>query len=207
MKKKNEYSYFDTFVHLVDYSVQAAELLNKALTDFEPSQMESLMKKMHEIEHTGDNGKHELMNRLVREFITPIEREDIMGIVQEIDQVTDQIEDVLMRMYMFNVQEMRPEAMEFTKVIVSCCEALKKAMEDFHNFRKSTEVKKNIIEINRLEEVGDAFYTKAVRNLYVTSKDSIEIMVWTELFEQFEKCCDACEDVANLMESVIMKNT
>lgn len=206
-KKNKNFDYFDSFVRMVEFSCESAQILQRVMTNYDPSKIKDQMIEMHEIEHGGDTCKHEMMNALVKEFITPIEREDITGIGQEIDEVTDTIEDVLMRLYMFNIQTIRPEAIEFVEVIVKCCDALKKALQDFHNFKKSTTVKTSIIEINRLEEDGDKLYTEAVRNLHTTSKDPIEIMVWSETFDRLEKCCDACEDVANMMESVILKNS
>jgi uncharacterized protein Yka (UPF0111/DUF47 family) len=147
------------------------------------------------------------MKRLIREFLPPIEREDIMSIAQEIDDVTDAIEDVLIRIYMFNITSVRKEAHDFSNIIVRCCDALKNTMEEFVHFRKSDSIHKAIVEINYLEEEGDRLYTEAVHNLYTNCKDPIEIMAWTETFERFEKCCDACEQVANEVESVIMKNS
>ena len=79
--------------------------------------------------------------------------------------------------------------------------------EDFQNFRKSTTIHDSIIEINRLEEVGDRMYTEAVRNLYLNCKDPVEIVAWTKIFDRLELCCDACEHVANAVEGVMMKNS
>lgn len=209
MRKNNKkhFDYFDSFVRMVEFSCKAAQLLQEVMKNYDPSKIKEQMIEMHEIENNGDYCKHEMMNALVKEFITPIEREDITGIGQEIDEVTDTVEDVLMRLYMFNIKSIRPEAIEFVDVIVKCCDALKKALQDFHNFKKSPTVKESIIQINCLEEDGDKLYTEAVRNLHTTSKDPIEIMVWSETFDRLEKCCDACEDVANMMESVILKNS
>ncbi|WP_312642140.1 DUF47 family protein [Hydrogenoanaerobacterium sp.] len=207
MGNKKDYNYYDMFVKMVDYSCQAAEMLHDVLTNFDADKLHDKITEMHNLEHGADMCKHDMMNKLVREFITPIEREDIMELAQELDEVTDNIEDVLLRVYMYNITAIRPEALEFSNVIVSCCKALKKAMEDFHNFRKSTTVQTSIIEINRLEEVGDKLYTESVRRLYVNCKDPIEIIAWTETLDRLEKCCDACEHAANVVESVIMKNS
>ena len=108
---------------------------------------------------------------------------------------------------MYNIQTIRPEALDFVDVIVQCCNALKKTMEDFQNFRKSTTIHDSIVEINRLEEVGDRLYTEAVRSLYLNCQNPIETVSWTEIFDRLESCCDACEHVANVVESVVMKNT
>lgn len=80
-------------------------------------------------------------------------------------------------------------------------------MKEFRNFRKSDSISDKIVEINRLEEEADSLYYKAVRKLYLHSKDPVELMVWREIFDRMEKCCDTCEHVANLIEGIIMKNT
>lgn len=207
-KKKNKnFNYFDAFVSFTDYSCQASELLHDILSNYDTAKLEEQMIQMHEIEHAADLAKHDMMSHLVKEFIAPIEREDISAIAQEIDTVTDTIEDVVMRLYMYNIQTIRKEALEFSKTIVKCCQALKISMEDFHNFKKSKNITANIININNLEEVGDQIHTRAIRTLHTTSTDAIEIMSWSKTFDYMEKCCDACEHVIDLMESVIMKNS
>lgn len=207
MGNKQDYNYFDAFVKLVDYSCDAAKSLNDTLEKFNVAELSDKIKYMHQIEHSADIEKHEMMKRLIKEFLPPIEREDIMSIAQEIDDVTDAIEDVLIRIYMFNIASVRKEALEFSNIIVRCCNALKSTMVEFAHFRKSDSIHKAIVEINYLEEEGDRLYTEAVHNLYTNCKDPIEIMAWTETFDRFEKCCDACEEVANEVESVIMKNS
>lgn len=207
-KKKNKgYNYFEGLVSFTEFSCQAAELLHSILSNYNPDKLEAQMNEMHEIEHDADIAKHDMISHLTKEFITPIDREDISTLAQEIDNVTDTIEDVLMQLYMYNIQTIKPESLEFSETIVLCCNALKTAMEDFHNFKKSTNIMTNIININNYEEAGDKIYTKALRTLYTTSKDPVEIIAWTKNFDYLEKCCDACEDVSDIMESIIMKNS
>ena len=203
--KRNDY--YDTFVKLVDYSCQASTYLHESLQNFDPKMLKERMKNIHHIEHDADEDKHAMMKKLAKEFITPIEREDIIQLAQEIDEVTDTVEDVLIRVYMYNVSEVRPEALKLTEVIVKCCKALKLAMEEFHNFKKSETIQQSIIEVNRLEEEGDNLYIEAVRNLYSTSQNHVEIMGWSKVFDRLENCCDACEHVANVVEGVVMKNS
>ncbi len=207
MARKKEYNYFEKFVKLSDYCCSAAKLLDETLTNYHIDELQNKMKQMHEIEHSADLEGHEIMRKLSQEFITPIEREDIVSLVREIDDITDCIEDVLLHMYMYNTKTLRDEALEFSKIIVKCCEALKKTFEEFHNFQKSKEIHKGIVLINKLEEEGDNIYTEAVRRLHMTSNDPIEIMSWTEGFNCLEKCCDACEEAVNVVESIIMKNS
>lgn len=205
-RKKNEY-YYDTFVELVDYSCQAANLLNDIMNNFDAAKLHEKMEEMHAIEHAGDQARHVMIKKLVKEFITPIEREDIMALADAIDNVTDSIEDVVMRMYMFNVVNIRERALEMTKIVVKCCNSLKQALAEFHNFRKSKTLHQLIIEVNQLEEEGDRLFTEATRDLYVNCNDFKEVAAWDIAFYYLEKCCDACEDVADAIENVIMKNS
>lgn len=206
VRKKGE-SYFDIFVELVQYSRDAAVLLNEIVNDFKTVNLEEKMIQMHNIEHAGDVGRHRMMKKLAREFITPIEREDIVAMADAIDNVTDTIEDVMLRLYMFNFNAMREDAVKMTCIIVKCCDALKEALQEFSNFRKSQILHQLIVEINHLEEEGDTLFVNATRNLFVNEKNPIEILAWKETLDYMEKCCDACEDVADVIESVMMKNS
>ncbi|MEG2018127.1 MAG: DUF47 family protein [Clostridium sp.] len=207
MGKKKGNDYFEMMAELVTYSCEAASLLNEILKDFDAAQLEEKLEKMHEIEHTADIKKHDMMNKLVKEFITPIERGDIIELSHQIDNVTDAVEDVLVRLYMFNITSLRSEALEFCSIIIESCTKLKILMDEFRNYKKSTTIRDLIIDINALEEEADRLYTKSMRNLFTNSKDPIEIITWKDNFYFFEKCCDACEAAADVVECVIMKNS
>lgn len=204
-RKHNEY--FEGFKQLVAHSCEAADYLKATLKNFAPGHIAECMDSLHEIEHSADHKKHELMKKLVKEFVTPIEREDIIRLTDEIDDVTDAIEDVLMRMYMYNILEIRPEALAFADLIVRCCKALRVVVDELPNFNKSTTIYQAIIDVNTLEEEGDELYKNAMRRLYTDESDPIKVIAWSEMFEKFEYCCDACEDVAGVVETVIMKNS
>lgn len=207
MKKKNDYNYFEAFANLSKYSYDLAVSVNDTFHNFNHNEMADKVKEAHHIEHSADLAKHDVMNRLVKEFLPPIEREDITALTQEIDDVTDSVEDVMIYIDMFNIQTIRPEMLKFTELIVACCKAMSDALVEFKSFKNSKTLRNFIIEINHLEEEGDALYVELMRNLYHTSKDPIELMCWTEILHRLEKCCDNCEDVANIIESIIMKNS
>ncbi len=208
MARKQEFDYFEAFIRAADYSMQAADILHQTLESFNPDDLQERMKEIHVVEHAADIAKHDLNRALARAFITPIEREDILLLSQAMDDVTDAIEDVLIRLYIFNVLSIREDALSFSDVIKKCCAGMKETMQEFRNFRKSRSINESIVEINRLEEEGDSLYTKTVRKLYLTSRDdAVELMVWREIYDRMEKCCDACEHVANAVESIIMNNT
>ena len=188
MLGKKENNYFNMLAELVDYSCEAANLLQKTLLNFNLETIEDKIYEMHEIEHTADVKKHEMMNKLAKEFITPIERGDIIDIAHYIDNVTDDIEEILTRIYMYNITEIKKEAIDFSNVIIKNCNGLKNILAEFYNFKKSSQLKKLIISINDLEEEGDKLYFNTLRNLYTTSKDPIELMTWTDTLKYFEKC-------------------
>lgn len=207
MSKKREYDYFEAFVNLGEFSLKAANMLNETLKDFDKIDIEKKVVEMHDVEHTADIAKHNLLNHLIKEFLPPIEREDIMSLSQGIDDVTDAVEDVLIYVNMFNVKEIPTEVKEFTDLIVECCKSMNVALGQLKNFKKSKTLHQEIIEINRLEEEGDALYTKAVKGLYQEITDPIYIIAFTEIYRRLEKCCDSCEDVADYIESIVLKNS
>jgi predicted phosphate transport protein (TIGR00153 family) len=205
---KREGKYYDAFVEMCGYSCDAARLLREILIDFNVDELSEKMEKMHAIEQAGDVARHTMTKMLAKEFITPIEREDIMQMSDSIDNVTDKVEDVLLRLYMFNIPHIREDALAIADVIVKCTMALQDALEEFHNFRKSKTLQDKIIEINRLEETGDRMYTEAVRNVF-TDSDLTPLLAssWHNVFHYMEDVCDACEDVADVIEGVMMKNS
>lgn len=207
MAFKKDENYFDTFVELAAYSCKAADLLNEIINKYNVEQLPQKIKEMHSIEHSGDEARHKMIKKLAHEFITPIEREDIMAMADTIDTVTDTIEDVLLRMYMYNIKSVTEYALKMTEVIVKCCVSLKLALDEFFNFRKSQKLHGLIIEINRLEEVADVLFQEATRDIYVNCQEYKELAAWDTTYHYMEKCCDACEDVANAIENVIMKNS
>lgn len=205
--KKSSYNYFDEFADLSKFSHKLAVTVNDTFKNFDPKKITEKVKAAHDIEHNADIAKHDIMNRLVKEFLPPIANEDITSLTQEIDDVTDSIEDVLIYVDMFNIQAIRPEAIKFTELLVSCTKALDDALEEFKSWKTSKKLHDKIVEINRLEEEGDKLYVDFMRNLYHTSKDPIELMCWTEILHRLERCADNCEDVANILESIVMKNS
>lgn len=207
MATRKAYDYFEALFGLSKFSLKAAELLKKTLSEYQQGNQDEKLREMHNIEHSADIAKHDMIEHLVKEFLPPLEREDIISVAQQIDEVTDAVEDVLMCVDMFNVKKIRPEIFKFTETIEACCKSMLVGVEELKNFKKSKKLHAEVVEVNRLEEEGDALYINGVRDLYRNSTDPIELMVWTEIYRKLEKCCDACEDVANEIESIVMKNS
>ena len=205
--KQNNSFYFDNFIACADYSCQAAHLLDKAMREFTPERVTQMLDEMHSVEHAGDEKKHEMLNVLAKAFITPIEREDIIELGHNIDEVTDKIEDVLLRLYCNNVKSIRSDALEMAAVVIKCCEEMKVLLSEFQNFRRSKKLQEHIIRINTLEEDADQLFINSMRDLHTTCTDTLTIVIWREIYIYLEKCVDACEHVADTVESVIMKNS
>lgn len=206
MSKKSANLYFDNFKENMAISCEAAETLKRLLVDFDTESLPEALRVMHEIEHRGDAKKHEMTEELVRAFITPIERNDIVTLSQNIDNVTDNIEDILIHIYITNITEIRPEALDFAELLIRCCRATYFLLEEFVNFKKSKKLKELIVDINHLEEEGDEMYMRFRRTLHERCTDPLLISAWDEIFGYFENSCDACEDVADVVESITIGN-
>lgn len=207
MSKKQDSFYYENFSACAACACQAAHYLEEALKNFDPERLHSMLDELHQVEHAGDEKKHDLSNVLARAFITPIEREDIILLSQSIDEITDKIEDVMLRLYCNNIQSIRPDAIELGAVLIRCCEEVRMLLEEFPNFRRSKKLRDYIIHINTMEEQADRLFIDSMRQLHTSCTDPLTIISWREIYIYLEKCADACEHVADAVESVIMKNT
>ena len=206
MAKKTNY-YFETFIKMIDFSCQAADHLKDTLSNFSIEELPVRRRAMHKIEHTADLFRHEMMSQLVKEFVTPIDREDIILIANTIDTATDMIEDILIHVYMYNITEIREDVLPMVDVIAKCCQAVKEAVVEFPHFHKSTKLRESFIAVDQLENDCDLLYIDAVHKLFQETKDPVEKLIWSELYESMEECCDACAEVVGVMEVIVMKNS
>lgn len=200
-------NYFELFVEMTQVSAKAVEKLESLLTQFDPNTLQDQLNELHHIESEGDQRRHTLLEKVAKDFITPIEREDILTLANVIDDVTDSIEDVLIKIYMYDIKKIEPAALSFVKIVHECCSVLCDVMLEFGNFKKSKTIKDSIIEINRLEETGDRLYIETVHAMYAQKGDAQHIGAWTRVYDTLERCCDACEHAADVVRNVIMKNT
>lgn len=208
MKKQRSNEYFEGFVSGMESACKAAEYLENLVEHFDSEKLAEQIDEIHVIEHEADINKHKLMQKLAKEFITPIEREDIILLLQQIDNVTDFIEDVVRKMFMYNTKAMRSEALEFAAIIKQCCYESRDALKELPGFQKnSVRLEQAIVKVNDYEEQGDRLYCAAMRRLYCENAEAQDRITWTKLFDWMEACCDACEDVMESVELVVMKNS
>ncbi|MFA7637166.1 MAG: DUF47 family protein [Monoglobales bacterium] len=204
---KKKFDYFNYFKEVSDLICEAADHLHLALHNHDTSTLQEKIDVMHEIEHKADCAKHEMTKYLAHEFITPIEREDIISLAQALDTVVDNMEDVLLRIYMFNVESIKTEVLEYSDVIIKCAKELNGVLVEFKNFKNSEIIKSRIVAVNNFESDGDKLLVDGVRNLSINPGSDKDLFIWTDIFEHLELCLDACEDVTDIIEEVIMKNT
>ena len=204
---KGDKFYFENLGKCTSIAKSAAEYLVECLKDYSSEKIDTMLEKMHQIEHSADMQKHEMSEALAKAFVTPIDREDLDMLSKILDDVVDTIEEILQKFYIYDIKTIRGEAIEFAERIVKSCDLLMATMGEFENFKKSKRIRSLIIEINDVEEECDRIYLSAMRNLTLTSKDALETISWRKIFEIFEECADACEHVSDCIGSVIMKNT
>ena len=202
-----QFDYFQAFLEMGQHSLKAGELLKETLETYDSSVLKERMAQIHTVEHSADTLKHQLTNQLIREFLPPIEREDIMELADVIDDLTDAIDDVVIRLYMYNIHQIDVPAVVFCDLIIECIQTLVEALQEFRHFKKSSTLDSLITHINELEEKGDQLYAETMHELFSTPQDSLAIMVWMEIYERLEKCCDRCEDVAKALGRAVLNNS
>ncbi len=205
--KKEEFNYYDEFIKNADCALRISTILKEYTTQFDGNKTKEIEKQVHQIENEADKNLHEIINYLIKDFLPPIEREDIITLSHRIDDVIDCIDEVAINLDILNVKSLRKDFIEFLNLINSCCIDLKKMIQNFKNVKEYEETRKLIININKIEELGDELYQQAIRNLYSSEKDPIEVSAWTIIYSSLENCFDACESVASCVEEVILKNT
>ncbi|MBE6565327.1 MAG: DUF47 family protein [Ruminococcaceae bacterium] len=204
---KGDKFYFENFAECTALAKKAATYLVKSLENYDPGSIEVMLVEMHKIEHTADQKKHEMNEALAKAFVTPVDREDLDMLSHNIDQVTDKIEEILQKFYIYNVQSVAPSTVEFAKNLVRSCELLCMLMAEFENFKRSKKIREYVIELNDVEEECDRLYLKSMRELTLNATDVLETISQREILECFEACADACEHVGECVGLVIMKNT
>lgn len=199
-----EDKFYEFFVQSANIAYKASNMLVDFLNDLENS--EENLKKLKEVEHEGDKLQHEILEQLNKTFITPFDREDIYIIAKDMDDIIDYIESTASRFVMLNVNNITEEAKILGEMIAQCCKEIIGIMEDLKHMKTSKELPKKIIEVNRIEEEGDKVSRKAIRDIFRGNIEVIEVIKWREVYQYLEDTLDACEDIANVIEGVVMKN-
>ncbi len=194
--------FFDLFDGLADRMTRSASLLNELFGA--PDRLDHFAGQIKALEHEADELTHEIMLRLDRSFVTPLDREDIHALATQLDNVVDLLDGTARRTQMFHLSDSREPARQLTALLVKSTVAIKDAV---HKVRQPKEVARLAREIKRYEEEGDAIYTDAVGALFRNATDALEVIKWKELYDNLEYALDECDDVLNVLESISIKNS
>ena len=208
MKKKEKKSnyYFDAFPILAHYSVLCGEALLDYFEHFDPAKEEEIKTSIHMIEHQADDKKHEVTEKLLTEFITPIDREDIVMLLKEIDDVTDAVEEISLKLFLYNYQELPPDAVEFMRVTVECLRKTEECLRHFPEYEDLPAIKPYIDEVIHLEEQGDVKYIEDMRHLYLHEQNGWVRHKAEALYTMLESVSDQCREVCRFVQTISFKN-
>jgi predicted phosphate transport protein (TIGR00153 family) len=196
-----EERFYDDFVALAEEIRGGAAILGEMMAPEQP--VWDKADEIKEVEHKCDFLTHGIIQRLHRTFVTPLDREDIFALARSLDDVMDAIDASATIVRLYQIDRVRPDVRELTRIIIASTEQVVKAM-------KALEKKKGVaepaVEINRLENEADRAHQSAVRRLFEEERDPVTIIKWKEILDFLEEATDRCEDVANVLEGVVVKH-
>ena len=195
--------FFTSFLDQVRLISEAARLLYDAVKEGN-SHLSRAAARIQQLEHEGDEIIHDIFTRLNQTFITPLDPEDIHSLSSRLDDVLDGIEDAAYRMVAYRLEPIPPEVVELCEVVRDCAKSLEMAFEKLNKDEKLLE---DCIEVNRLEDYADLLVRRAVAELFQQEKDPIALIKKKEIYEFLEETTDRCEDVADVLQNVVVKNS
>ena len=198
-----EFNFFDLFDKQADCALDAAGRFKELVTN--GTLDDSLIQKVKDVEHQGDDLTHDILNRLNKTFITPFDREDIHALAKELDDVIDMIYTIANRMKVYKLEGIDKNLVLFAVVIEDSVRAVACAVKGLRNLKNLKSVTDACVEINRLENVGDTMRDTMLAELFENSKDPFALIKWKEIYQDAETVLDICEDVAHVVQSILVK--
>jgi uncharacterized protein len=198
-----DFNFFELFEKQVSYAVDAARFFKEVVSH--DGVNEDTLSKMSEIEHQADDVAHTIIEQLNKTFITPIDREDIHALAMEIDDIVDMINTIVSRMRVYNITGVNKNMVEFAEVIEQSVLAVERAIGGLRDIKNVKVVFDACVEVNRLENVGDTMRDKMLMELFANVKDPIAVIKWKDLYVDAETVLDVCEDVAHVVDSIMVK--
>ncbi|MDI6788713.1 MAG: DUF47 domain-containing protein [Planctomycetota bacterium] len=198
-------AFYEMFDKAATNAVDAANALNDFLSKF-PSSIPDGVKKMKDIEHKGDLITHETIEMLNKTFVTPIDREDIYHLITRMDDIVDLMDGAVSRLALYKIDKITPEAIALAQVLKNATEILHHSITGMRNIKNPTEIIKHCVQIHTYENEGDQLMQKALADLFENDKnDPIKVIKWKEIYQDLETATDRCEDVANIIEGIVLK--
>lgn len=197
-----EEKFFVMFQNMAKSIVEGAVAIKDMLDHFsDPQKSKALIK---EIEHNCDTQTHDIIKKLNKSFITPFDREDIYSLAAALDDIIDIIDAATQHILVYHIDRITPEAKELGFIILKACQTIEKAVSVLE--KQPQKISEFCVEINSLENEADRVRSDAISRLFDEEKDPIRLIKWKEIYENLELVTDKCEDAANILESVVVKN-
>jgi predicted phosphate transport protein (TIGR00153 family) len=196
--------FFSMLDKQADTVLEGAETLLDLVKNFD--NVADKRDRMKDIEHRGDDIVHEISEALNKTFVTPIDHDDMSKLASRMDDILDYMESASHRMWSYEIKRVPSDMMRLVDVLVSSTKEVNHAVKDLRNFKKKNEIVKHCIEINRLENLGDEITHQAVADLFKTA-DVMEIIKLKEIYEHLEQATDKCEDAADVIKDIFIKNS
>ncbi len=197
-----EEEFFTLFIEVANRNKEAVEHLRQ-LFQAAPDRRTPHVEALKRLEHEADQVTHEVVNRLDRTFITPLDREDIHQLASDLDDVMDAMDGTARRAQIFRLGVSPPGVLRITEVMQRMMGVLAEAVR---RLKKGDDVMRYCIEAKQLEEEGDAIYHESLGQLFDKERDAIELIKWKEIYDNLERTLDEAEDVANVVESITIKH-
>jgi uncharacterized protein len=199
-----ETSFFDFFEQHATLTVEGIkEFMSLVSTG---ANIPAKAKRIKEIEHETDTITHRCVEALHKTFITPIDRDDIHHLISQMDDIMDSVEAASERIMLYEITTIMPEARDMTDVLLRAAQQMTEALRGLRDKKDFEATIKLCIDINRLENEGDSILREALARLFREEKDAIMVIKWKEIYENLENATDRCEDVANIIEGMILEN-
>ncbi len=183
-----------------------AKVLVEMVNTSSPEKRKELIKEIERLEHIGDGVTHEIFKELSANFITPFDREDIHYLVSSLDDIVDFIHGSAKRMELYKVTEMTPAVCKLSELILQAAQELDVAIRGLRNMKNINIVKEACVKINSIENHADDIFDMTVAQLFEEEKDAVKIIKMKEILSALETATDKCEDAANVLESIMVKN-
>ena len=200
----NDERFYDLFEASAKKVVEGALGLEALIKDFREVAVRA--KQIKDTEHEGDVITHNTIEMLNRTFITPLDREDIHRLISSLDDVLDYIEACAARLSLFKVGHTSDESRLLVGILVTATQEVERAVQGLRRLKGAESIMKHCVEINRLENEGDYVGRTAVAKLFEGTNDPLDVIKWNEIYDTLENAIDRCEDVANVLEGIVLKN-
>jgi hypothetical protein len=199
-----EEKFFDYFDDASEKMLRGIKLLKEMMQDL--SNADEKAKQIKDVEHEADHITHETVSSLHKTFITPVDRESIHALITKMDDILDFIDDTCGRILLYKIKTATPGAISLVNILEKAIEQVTKGVGGLRNLKNSSLILNTCIEINRLENEGDRTFMNALSVLFNSPSDPVEIIKWKDIYETLEDAIDTCEDVANILEGIVLEN-